>query len=115
MLGMSFEQGILIRRGSGVYSRSFRIDLGLTNAICQVTLADFGEFGPESHCDLGFVSYEYLNTDGHTVHVDLPGVNATGAVHTFAHNRLLSATYVVQVSNAFASWVINMFFWESVH
>jgi len=116
MIGMRYDQGLLFNRGSGIFSRSFDVRLELNNAICQLTLADVGEFDPGSRglAEMGFTEFAFLDADGHTVHVPLPDITGTNAVHALAHNRMVSLTYAVRVSNAFASWVINMFFWESV-
>ncbi len=121
MLGMNFEQGLLLKNGSfggPPFSRSFTIDLGLTNAICQITAADFGLLEGDNHsgAQISFIEVVTLGADGHSVHEPLGGgaFPLFNEVHTFARNRALSATYLVTVSGAYVSWVVNSFFWDSV-
>jgi hypothetical protein len=44
MIGMRYVQGLLLNRGPGTFTRSFQLNLELTNTICQLTLADLGDY-----------------------------------------------------------------------
>ena len=114
MNGMHQEQHWGYTVGSGERTGSHDFKLPPTPTLAQITLGDFYEFGDKSHVNLGFTSCTYLDENGVTQTDTFPGIDEGGTVHVFGRHGLTSADFQVGVSNIFASYVVNFFFWDSV-
>jgi hypothetical protein len=69
MIGMRYVQGLLLNRGPGTFTRSFQLNLELTNTICQLTLADLGDYNPQSR---GLAELGFNLGSGEFVAIDIP-------------------------------------------
>jgi hypothetical protein len=111
---MAFDQGLLVSFG-GTFSRSFSIDLGLTNSICQLTMGDFGDIeGGNAQTQITWVDVSFLDPSGKFHLRNLGDASLIfDELHSFGQNHALRATYLVKVrGHAYVSWIVNKFFWD---
>ena len=114
MNGMHQEQYWAYTTGSDMYSVSHQYELPPTPTCAQISLADYYEFDDKSQVDLGFTSCTYVDKDGVTRNDSFPSIDDFDVTYIFARNGLASATFELSVSNVYAAYIVNFFFWDSV-
>jgi hypothetical protein len=114
MNGMHQEENWAYTIDSDNFTASHDYELPPTPTLAQITLGQFYEFGDQSHVDLGFTSCAYLDEHGVTRTDLFPDIDDLDSVHVFARNGLARADFQIRVSNMFASYVVNFFFWDEV-
>ena len=90
-------------------------ELPPTSTIAQLSLVDYYEFAGQAHVDLGFTRVEFLDGGGVPRHDDFLSIDDFDSTKLVARNRMIRADYSMQVANCSASYLINYFFWPSIH
>jgi hypothetical protein len=115
LIGMSTEEGLLISFG-GTFSRSFTTNLGETNSICQISMADFGIIeGGQGTAQITWLDVEFADPEGNFRVRNLGDLSffQFDEVHSFAQDHALIATFLVKLTgHTYVSWVLDKFFWD---
>ena len=112
MNGMHYAHNYLWTTESDYYTQTAHWELPPTSSIAQLTVTTYFEFDDEGSIDLGITRVEYL--DGTvTRHIDYS--NIPQYPKAVSINGLTRIDWRARVSNAWASWLLNVFFWDSVY
>lgn len=115
MNGMHYQYGWASTTGSDDYTASWHYELPPTPTIGELSLGDYFEFDDKAHVDLGFTHVEYLGPQGQTSHNDYPDIDSFDVQHDVSITNMTRADWAMRVSNCTASFLLNLFFWDSVY
>lgn len=113
MNGMHCEWWAPYNTGDDWYTTSHHFELGPTPTVAELSLIDYYEFDDKARVDLGFTRVEFLD-GGVTRHDDFPDIDSFSAVKIVVRNGMTRIDWSAQVSNCAVSYLVNLFFWNSV-
>ncbi len=112
MNGMHYAHNYLYNTGSDDYTVSLHWELPPTSTILQLSLSAYYEFDDQAHVQMGFTHDEYIDSEGIPRHDDYSEIPEYPTALSI--NRLTRADWEITVSNCWADWLLNAFFWDSV-
>jgi hypothetical protein len=112
MNGMHYQHGYIYNVDSDDYTISHHWELPPTSTILQLSLSTYYEFDDEAHVDLGFTHDEFVDRDGVTRHDDYDHIPEYPTALSIS--GLTRVDWEITVSNCWADWLLNAFFWDVV-
>jgi hypothetical protein len=113
MNGMHYFHNYAYNLDSDDYTVSYHWELPPTPTILQLSLTSYYEFDYQAHAQMGFTHVEYLDSNGVTRHDDYSEVPEYPTA--LSVNGLTRADWELTVSNCWADYLANFFFWGSVY
>ncbi len=115
MNGMRYETGSMFNFDSDPFTGSWHLELPPTSTIGQLSLAAYFELADEANVDLGFTHDEYLDPQGVPRHDDYPDIDTiTGVRHAISINNMTRVDWEMRIGSCAATFLLNLFFWDSV-
>jgi hypothetical protein len=112
MNGMHYDHNYAYTTGSDDYTVSNHYELPPTPTILELSLSTYYEFSDQAHAQLGITHVEYVDSSGVTRHIDYP--SAPEYPTALSINSLTRVDWQITVSNSWADYLLNAFFWDSV-
>jgi hypothetical protein len=109
---MHYQWGYLYTTDSDDYTVTVHYELPPTPTIAQLSLSEYYEFDDEAHAHLGITHSEFLDSNGVTRTIDYPNIPAYP--ESISVNGMTRVDWEMTVSNCWANYVFNAFFWNSV-
>jgi hypothetical protein len=113
MNGMHYDHNYAYNTGSDPYTISVHYELPPTSTIVQLTLSSYYEFDDQGNVQLGITHDEYLDSNGVTRHDDYNNVPEYPTAVSV--NGMTRVDWEMTVSNCWADYMMNAFFWDSVN
>ena len=114
MNGMHCDTSYAYTTGGDEYTASWHYELPPTSTIGQLSLNRYYEFDDKAHVDLGFTHVEYLGPQGQTSHNDYPDITSADPQLIVGITNMTRADWEIGVSNCWAEWLLNLFYWDNV-
>ena len=112
MNGMHQGQGWASAIGGDYYTVSYHYELAPASTLAQLSLSSFSAYDDDAFAWVAFTSCQYLDSLN-VLRTDTFDFT-TAAPKLLVRNRLVRADFVLNVRDAYASFISNFFFWDNV-